>query len=102
MRFAVLLLAFTSLCFAAEKPKSSPTTPTAQQQSQAPRYESVPGDDGAIIFVIDHKDNTIDYKEDPKKIVEFLLRRISQIGNVCAKKIEELEKTQKNKKQIKE
>lgn len=89
MKYAVMT--FLAICFslfAAEEAKE-PKGP------QAPRYEHFSDQDGKIYFTVDHKDNSIEYKENAKEAVKLLLGMRVNIINECNKVISELQKPSK-------
>lgn len=89
MKKIYLTLLISSLCLAApEKPKDavppSPAAPTI------PRFQHLQDADGRILMTRDNKEKTIDYKADPKKIVDQLLSDLDNLGAACQKKIQEI------------
>lgn len=43
-----------------------------------PRWQHLQDKDGRILATVDNKDGSIEYKEDPKKVVEFLISALRQ------------------------
>lgn len=89
MRVFLICLLFTSFVIAAEKPVA--------QVSEKPtvRYRHIEGPDGKILLTVDLKDKSIEYHEDPKKVVELLLDYVSNVTNQCQAKIAQLTELQK-------
>lgn len=91
MKKIYLTLLISSLCLAApEKPKDVvPPGPTI------PRFQHLQDVDGRILMTRDNKEKTIDYKADPKKVVDQLLSDLDNLGIACQKKIQEILETKK-------
>lgn len=68
MKLVLVVTFLTLFGFAADKPMVGP------------RYRHIMDSDGKLLATIDGKDGSIDYKEDPKKVVEFLVKAIEQIA----------------------
>lgn len=89
MKYVVIVMVFSLKVLGAEEAKE-PKGP------QAPRYEHFSDQDGKIYFTVDHKDNSIEYKENAKEAVKLLLGMRVGIINECNKVISELQKPKKS------
>lgn len=73
MKTLLLFVFFSSIGFANSAPPIQP----------ALRYRHIQDAEGKILATIDLKDSSVDYKEDPKKVVPILISILDSVSAQC-------------------
>lgn len=81
MKYLLLIIAIASTSLVAEDKVAAPAAPQQQQI----RFRHVQDNDGRLLATIDIKDGSIEFKEDPKKVVTILVSVVDNLAGELQK-----------------
>lgn len=82
--FVIFTLVLTAC--AAKNHKEAPLA-GINQEAQKLRYRHIQDGEGKILATLDIKEDSIEYKDDPKKVVPLLIAVIDQISAQCQEQV---------------
>ena len=75
-----------------------PVLAASEPAQKSPRFRHIQDADNKILATLDTKENKIEYKEDPKKVVEELIKIVDATVAECNKQLTAVQKKPEKKK----